>query len=39
VRNYEKEVWATEPENCPLCKKGSARYRPKQNWKKLTCKQ
>jgi len=35
----EKEVWATEPEDCPLCREGSILYRPKQNWEKLTGKQ
>lgn len=34
----EKEIWAVEPENCPLCKAGSKRLRPKQNWAELTGK-
>ena len=38
VAVIEKEVWATEPENCSLCKQGSAPLRPKQNWKELTGK-
>jgi len=35
VSLIEKEVWSTVPELCPLCKKGSKRYRPKENWEKL----
>jgi len=38
VSLIEKEVWAVEPENCPLCKAGSKRLRPKANWKELTRK-
>lgn len=34
----EKEIWAVEPENCPLCQAGSKRLRPKQNWTELTGK-
>lgn len=34
----EKEVWAVEPEVCPLCKAGSRRLRPKSNWAELTGK-
>lgn len=34
----EREVWAVSPEECPLCKQGSKRLRPKQNWKELTGK-
>ena len=34
----ETEVWAVEQKDCPLCKIGSPRYRPKGNWKKLTGK-
>lgn len=33
----EKEVWAVPPE-CPLCKQGSNRLRPKTHWKELTGK-
>lgn len=36
VSLVEKEIWAVEPKNCPLCKAGSPRYRPKSNWNKLT---
>lgn len=38
VSLIEKEVWSVEPENCPLCKAGSLRYRPKTHWKELTGK-
>lgn len=38
VALIEKEVWAVPPEECPLCKAGSKRYRPKTNWKELTGK-
>ena len=34
----ELEVRAVEQKDCPLCKIGSPRYRPKTNWKKLTGK-
>jgi len=34
----EKEVWAIEPNECPLCREGSKRLRPKSNWKELTGK-
>ncbi|MBU1256074.1 hypothetical protein KKA49_00095 [Patescibacteria group bacterium] len=34
----EKEVWTVSPENCPLCKAGSLRYRPKSHWRELTGK-
>jgi orotate phosphoribosyltransferase len=34
----EEEVWAVPPEECPLCKAGSARYRPKTHWTELTGK-
>jgi len=34
----EKEIWAVEPEDCPLCKAGSVRYRPKAHWRELTGK-
>jgi len=32
----EKEIWAVEPEDCPLCAKGSKPLRPKDNWAELT---
>lgn len=38
VALIEKEVWAVPPEECPLCKDGSKRYRPKSHWKELTGK-
>jgi len=38
VALISKEVWAGTPDQCPLCKAGSARVRPKQNWAKLTGK-
>ena len=34
----EKEVPAYDPNECPLCKAGSKRYRPKTHWKQLTGK-
>ncbi len=34
----EKEMWAVDPSECPLCKAGSPRYRPKSHWKELTGK-
>jgi len=34
----EREVWAVSPEDCPLCKAGSVRYRPKTHWRELTGK-
>lgn len=34
----ETEVWAVDPSECPLCKAGSVRYRPKTHWKELTGK-
>ncbi len=34
----EVEVWAVDPNECPLCKAGSDRYRPKTNWEELTGK-
>lgn len=33
-----REVKTWEPDNCPLCARGSERLRPKQNWAKLTGK-
>ncbi|MFH1863592.1 MAG: hypothetical protein ABIJ85_01590 [bacterium] len=38
VALIEKEIWAVPPEECPLCKQGSKRLRPKTNWKELTGK-
>lgn len=34
----EKEIWAVPPDECPLCKAGSKRLRPKTHWKELTGK-
>lgn len=34
----EKEVWAVDQEDCPLCKDGSIRCRPKTHWAELTGK-
>lgn len=34
----EKEIWAVDPDECPLCRDGSCRYPPKTNWDKLTGK-
>lgn len=34
----EKEVWAVEPDECPLCRAGSKRLKPKANWAELTGK-
>lgn len=34
----EKEVWAVDPKDCPLCKAGSRRVRPKSHWAELTGK-
>lgn len=34
----EKEVWAVKPDECPLCRDGSIRYRPKEHWDQLTKK-
>lgn len=38
VALVEREVWAVKPDNCPLCKAGSPRYRPKSHWAELTGK-
>lgn len=38
VALISKEVWAVPPDQCPLCKAGSKRLRPKTNWKELTGK-
>ncbi len=34
----EKEVWAVPQEECPLCKQGSKRVKPKEHWSELTNK-
>jgi len=34
----EREIWAVQSQDCPLCKAGSPRYRPKTHWKELTGK-
>jgi len=34
----EKVIWAVDPKDCPLCKAGSIRYRPKSHWRELTSK-
>jgi len=34
----EKEVWAVNSEECPLCKLGSKRLRPEEHWSELTGK-
>lgn len=38
VSLIEKEVWAVDPSDCPPCKAGSKRLRPKTHWKELTGK-
>jgi len=38
VALLEKEIWAVKPEDCPLCRAGSPRYRPKTHWAELTGK-
>lgn len=38
VALLEKEVWAVEPKDCPLCKQGSKPLRPKTHWAELTGK-
>ncbi len=38
VSLIEKEIWAKDPSECPLCRAGSKRYRPKTHWKELTQK-
>ncbi|MCX6764313.1 MAG: hypothetical protein NTU58_01255 [Candidatus Nealsonbacteria bacterium] len=35
VALFEKEVWAIDPLECPLCKLGSVPYPPKSHWKEL----
>lgn len=32
----KKLVWSVPPSECPLCREGSVRYRPKEYWKELT---
>ncbi len=32
----EQEVWAVDPADCPLCQRGSPRYKPKTHWEELT---
>jgi len=34
----ETEVWALDPSECPLCRAGSVRYRPKTHWLELVGK-
>jgi hypothetical protein len=38
----EKIIWSSDPQDCPLCKAGSERLKPKQpgtnNWSRLTLK-
>jgi len=36
VALVEKEVWAADSKDCPLCAVGSPRLRPKTHWKELT---
>jgi len=38
VALIEKEIRAYKPEECPYCKAGSPRYRPKSHWLELTGK-
>jgi len=38
VALIEKEIPVFKPQECPLCKAGSPRYRPKAHWKELTKK-
>jgi len=33
-----RAIWAVDPKDCPLCKGGSIRYRPKTHWAELTGK-
>lgn len=32
----ERKIWSVPKEECPLCKAGSKRLKPKENWKELT---
>jgi len=36
VALVEKEIQTFEPKECPYCRVGSKRYRPKTNWRELT---
>lgn len=38
VALIEREIWAVDPNDCPFCKAGSVRYRPKTHWAELTGK-
>jgi orotate phosphoribosyltransferase len=38
VALVEKEIRAFDPKECPYCKVGSPRYRPKTHWRELTGK-
>lgn len=38
VALIEKEIRAFDPKECPYCKVGSPRYRPKTHWRELTGK-
>lgn len=38
VALVEKEIWAVPPSECPLCKAGSPRFKPKTHWAELTGK-
>lgn len=38
VALVEKEIWAVPPAECPLCKVGSQRFKPKTHWAELTGK-
>jgi len=38
VALVEKEIWAVDQSECPLCKAGSPRLRPKTHWRQLTGK-
>lgn len=36
IYGYHFDIWKTDPKDCALCKAGSQRMRPKQNWSELT---
>ena len=38
VSLVERAVWAVDPSECPLCKAGSKRVKPKTHWAELTGK-
>lgn len=38
VALIEKAIWAVPPNECPLCRADSRRYRPKTHWRELTGK-